>query len=61
MCQQYDKAVKTVLDYLVEHGFSRTARKDFRRATREFREYLEEGHLQYCHTPAQAWLSTLIE
>jgi len=59
MCQQYDKAVQTVLDYLVEHGFSRTARKDFRRATREFREYLEKGNLEYCHTLAQAWLSSL--
>ncbi len=59
MYQQYDKAAQTVLDYLIEQGFSRTPRKDFRRATREFKEYLEEEHLEYSHPLAQAWVSTL--
>lgn len=59
MCQQYDKAVQTVLDYLVEQGFSRTARKDFRQAVREFKRYLEEGPFEYSHTLAQAWTDAL--
>jgi len=59
MYHQYDKAVQTVLDYLSEQGFSRTVRKEFRRATREFKAYLEEGHLEYSHWLAQAWLSSL--
>jgi len=59
MYQQYDKAVRTVLDYLVEQGFSRTPRKDFRRATREFRKYLEERRLEYSHSIAKAWIEIL--
>lgn len=59
MCQQYDKAVQTVLDYLVKQGFSRTTRDDFYRATGEFREYLEEERLEYSHTGAQSWVNTL--
>jgi len=59
MNKQYDKAVRIILDYLVEHGFSRTVRKYFRRATRELKEYLESGHLEYSHAGAQAWLNTL--
>ncbi|MBA7568004.1 hypothetical protein ES708_09723 [subsurface metagenome] len=59
MCQQYDKAVQTVLDYMVKQGFSRTTRDDFYRATGEFREYLEEERLEYSHTGAQSWVNTL--
>ena len=59
MYQQYDKAAQTVLDYLIEQGFSRTPRKDFRRAAREFKEHLEKEHLEYSHAIAQAWVSTL--
>ena len=59
MYQQYDKAAQTVLDYLIEQGFSRTPRMDFRRATREFRRYLEERRLEYSHTHAQSWVNTL--
>ena len=59
MCQQYDKAVQTILEYLEEQGFSGTVRKDFRHATRIFREYLERGSLEYSDTHAQAWLSAL--
>ncbi len=59
MYHQYDKAVQTVLDYLSEEGFSRTVRKEFRRAIREFKVYLEERHLEYSHQLAQAWLSSL--
>lgn len=57
MYQQYDKAVQSVLDHLIEHSFSRTVRKDFGRATSEFKEYLEEGHREYSHAIAQAWLT----
>ena len=56
---QYDKAIQTVLDYLSEQGFSGTVRKEFRRAIREFKVYLEEGHLEYSHRFAEAWLSYL--
>ena len=59
MYQQYDKGVRTVLDYLVERGFSKTTRKDFRRAIREFREHLEEGRLEYSHTLAQSRINVL--
>ena len=58
MYHQYDKAVQAVLDYLSKQGFSRTVRKEFRRATREFKRYLEEGHFEYSHRLAQAWLSS---
>ncbi|MBA7659178.1 Tyrosine recombinase XerC [subsurface metagenome] len=59
MCQQYEKAVQTVLDFLVEQGFSKTTRKDFLRTTREFRGYLEEERLEYSDTRAQSWVNTL--
>ena len=47
MYQQYDKAVQTVLDYLVEQGFSQTPCEDFRRASREFRRYLQAESLEF--------------
>jgi len=59
MCQRYEKAVKTGLDYLVKQGFSRTPRKEFHRATREFRRYLETVPLGYSRTVAQAWLEAV--
>ena len=59
MYHQYDKAVQTVRDYLSEQGFSRTVCKDFRRATKEFKVYLEEERLEYSHRLGQAWLSSL--
>ena len=59
MYQQYDKAVQTVLDYLVEKGFSEVTRRGFRHANREFRKYLEGGHVEYSHALAQAWVDTL--
>ena len=59
MYQQYDKAAQTVLDYLIEQGFSRTPRMNFRRAIREFRRYLEERCLEYSHSIAKAWVETL--
>lgn len=57
MYQQYDKAVQSVLDHLIEHGFSATVRRDFGHATSEFKEYLEEGHRGYSHAIARAWLT----
>lgn len=59
MWQQYDKAVKVVLDYLVERGFRRTPRKEFHRAAWEFRRYLESIPREYSHTAAQSWLEAV--
>ena len=59
MYRQYDKAVQTVLDYLIAQDFSKTPREDFRRATKDFRRFLEERCLEYSHTIAQAWVDTL--
>ena len=57
MYEQYDRAVQTVLGYLVEQGYTRTPRKDFRRATREFRTHLADLHLEYSSAIAEAWLA----
>jgi hypothetical protein len=59
MCQQYDTAAQTVFAYLVEQGFSRTARKDFQRASTEFGRYLERGCLQYSPGLARTWIDSL--
>ena len=59
MCQRYDKAVEIVLRYLGEHGFSRTVRKDFRRASREFARYLDAKHLTYSDDVAREWVNAL--
>jgi len=58
MCQQYDKAVEVVLNHLVEHGFSRSVRKAFRHASREFAEYLDERHLAYSPAVASKWVNS---
>lgn len=59
MYQQYDKAVQTVLEYLIEQGFSKTPRKYFSHTTREFKKYLEEKYLEYSLAIAQDWVATL--
>lgn len=59
MYEQYDRAVRIVLDYLVDHGWSKTPRNDFRRATREFRTHLAHLHLEFSAASAEAWLTTL--
>lgn len=59
MYEQYDRAVRIVLDYLTEHGWSRTSRKDFRRATREFRTHLAYLNLEFSAASAEEWLATL--
>jgi integrase len=59
MCQRYDIAVKIVLSYLVEQGFSRTVRKEFRRASREFGEYLDARHLTHFDAVARDWVNAL--
>jgi len=56
MCQQYDKAVQIVLNYLDKQGFAKSVRKGFRCATKEFNLYLEKEHCEYTHTLAQSWL-----
>jgi site-specific recombinase XerD len=59
MSQQYDKAVQSVLDYLVEQGFSQTPCEDFRRTSREFSRYLQAESLEYSPSVAQVWLEAL--
>ena len=59
MCQQYDKSVQAVLDYLVEQDFSKTPCEDFRRASRELSRYLQAESLEYSPSVAQAWLDAL--
>jgi hypothetical protein len=54
MYQQYDKAGQTVLDYLVDQGFSQTPCEDFRRASRELKRYLQAESLEYSPSAAQA-------
>ena len=59
MYEHYDRAVRIVLDYLVEQGYSRTPRKNFRRATREFGTHLADLHVEFSAPSAEAWLATL--
>lgn len=59
MYEQYDQAVLTVLEYLSKEGFSRTPRKDFRQATREFRAHLSDLRMEYSPANADAWLADL--
>lgn len=59
MYEQYDRAVQTVLCFLEQQGFARTPRKDFRRATREFRAHLVDERLDYSSPNADAWLADL--
>ena len=57
MYELYDRAVQSVLDYMGEQGYARTPRKEFRRATREFRAYLADLHLEFSWSTAQAWVN----
>ncbi len=59
MYREYDKAVQTVLDYLIEQGFSESPCRNFRRATRDFKKFLEKRCLEYSHTIAQVWVDTV--
>jgi len=59
MCQQYENAVETVLNYLVKQGYSGPPRRQFRQAAREFRRYLETVPLGYSRAAAQAWLEAV--
>lgn len=59
MCQQYDIAVRVVLDHLNEQGFSKTVLKTYRQATIEFGRYLEEERLSYSQAHAQRWVERL--
>jgi integrase len=56
MYQQYDQAVQTVLEYLQQKGFSRSPLKQFQKASREFRNYLECRQAEYSPDLAKAWL-----
>jgi integrase len=56
MYQKYDQAVQTVLDYFRQQDFSRTPCKDFKRASREFRKYLQYQEAEYSPELAKAWL-----
>ena len=59
MYHQYNEAVQTVFVFLSEEGFSKTIRRDLRRATKEFRTFLEEKGFEYSHQLAEIWLSSL--
>lgn len=59
MCVQYDNAVQTVLDFLVEQGFTETPRAAFRHASRELDRFLQSESLEYSPAVAQAWLDAL--
>ena len=59
MCQQYDTAVRVVLDHLSEQGFSKTVLKTYCQATREFGHCLEEERLSYSQARAQRWVEAL--
>lgn len=56
MYQQYDQAVQTILDYFKQQDFSRTPRKDFQRASCEFKKYLQYQKAEYSPELAKAWL-----
>jgi len=58
MYQQYDSAVRAVLDSFEKIGMSKTVRKYFRHDVRVLKEYLEEKRLEYSCPVAQAWLAT---
>ena len=59
MYEEYDKAVQIVLKYLNDQGFSKTPKKYYRQASRNFREYLEKNQLEYSRASAQTWLEVL--
>ena len=59
MYQHYDKAVQSVLDYLILQGFSKTPRKYFRQACKEFKKYLEKFQLEYSYSLAENWVGSL--
>ena len=57
MYQQYDSAVRAVLDFLEKNGMSKTVRKYFRHDVRALKEYLERKGLEYSYPVAQACLA----
>jgi integrase len=56
MYQQYDSAVRAVLDSFDKNGMSQTVRKYFRHDVRALKEYLERKGLEYSCPVAQARL-----
>ena len=58
MYQQYDSAVRAVLDSFDKNGMSKTVRKYFRHDVKALKEYLERKGLEYSCPVAQAWLDT---
>lgn len=59
MYEYYDQAVKGVFHYLTENRFSKTPKKDFGWATRNFRHFLSESKHDYSQEIAAQWLFTL--
>lgn len=59
MCEQYDSAVLKVLDFLDQKGMSSNVHIRFRRDTKVFKEYLEQGRLTYSGSLAQTWLASI--
>ncbi len=58
MYQQYDSAVRAVLDSFDKNGMSKTVRTYFRHDVKALKEYLERKGLEYSCPVAQAWLDT---
>ena len=59
MYQQYDKAVQIICDFLCKQGFSRAPCMRLHQASREFKKYLEQFHLEYSQDLAQTWIGIL--
>lgn len=57
MYQQYDSAMRAVLDSFDKNGMSKTVHKYFRHDVRALKEYLERKELEYSYPVAQAWLA----
>jgi len=59
MYQQYDLAVRAVLDFLDKNGMSKTVRKRFRHDVNTLKEHLEQKGLNYSCPVGQAWLAAV--
>ena len=58
MYQQYDLAVRIVLDFFENYGMSRTVRKYFRHDVKVLKEYLALNGLAYSKPIVQTWLDS---
>lgn len=58
MYQQYDLAVRAVLDFLEKNGMSNTVRNYFRHDAKALKVYLKQKGLEYSYPIAQNWLAS---